>query len=181
MVASDLLINNRSKSTGRNIGQSASNVSQKARAIEIFNAIGKKVGYPPFSKLTAQALAGDNMKELFRLFAIGLAGGIPHHADENLESEKSKMLTLQTTKQYWSMVNTKLKEKFPDHNCFPCKKGDNAEWYKELEASMTKEFQRNEQDWINNPNYKVGNAKTFALLLDPMPRMDLEERCDLSC
>jgi hypothetical protein len=119
---------------GQNLGQSDKNTSQRSRALVLLKAIAKKMHMKSFENLDPEKdpTTEEEMKEYYRQISVCLASGVPHTVDKNFNSKKKAVLGWTSILQMMLIINTLMKEKFPNHPSFPKKKGDNDKWYNQL-------------------------------------------------
>ena len=173
------------KSTGTNtrkLGQAESTRAGRASSEFLYDAFAvAMLDLPKFADLTWDDVEADNLQEIYRLYATGLATvPVPHGFDSNLQSNSKKILNLDTLVQRFTTWNAMMKEKFRGHEAYPSRLADNAEFYTPLIADMKREYKRNLKEWQKDPDLLVGHRSVWALYPEPLQDMEIEEKIDLS-
>jgi hypothetical protein len=166
----------------RGLGQSESNLGNRACAANIWNVLSLRKGFPAIPKLTKE----DDLEEIFVngfLMAMGNTP-LPHNMTVDLlpsNPDNKKCISFSSTKQYISLNFSALRQRFHGTVAFPSLNGE-PEWYKLNMAKWKTEWERNYNlHWRNNPDLSFGNHKVLPLYARNFPGADDDDLLAKSC
>jgi hypothetical protein len=181
MASSPMLAESHGRKGKRGLGQSESNLSNRATAANVWNVLAHRKGFTSMPKLTRD----DDIEEIFVngfLMAMGNTP-LPHNMTSELlpsNPENKKCLNFDSTKQYISLNFSALRGRFCGTEAFP---SINAvpDWYKTGLLKWKIEWERHYNEWKNNPDLIFGNHKVLPLYANNFPEANADDLHAKSC